>query len=342
MRHRPKRSARSVKLQHTVAALVPAAILTLSITGFMWAQKEVTVVVDGRTLHVATQAHDVAAVLEQAGVAVDSDDVVTPAVDTEVDSGDTVIVRHSVPVTVDLGGEPVEVDVVGETVADALVAAGADPESHSTVTPALGEPLEAGMTIAAPAVFTRVTQEETTLTPDVEIKRDPTMPKGKRRVIDKGTPGRLLRVYRVLVTGGVEGAPGLSAEKVVSEAEPRVVAVGTGTASASSSGGRDYRIPAPPKGGRRLRVETTAYSPREPGLDFTTATGARAKRGVIAVDPRVIPMGTRVYVPGYGYAVARDTGGAIKGRRIDLCYDTVAECIRWGRRDVTIIVLDKQ
>jgi 3D (Asp-Asp-Asp) domain-containing protein len=61
---------------------------------------------------------------------------------------------------------------------------------------------------------------------------------------------------------------------------------------------------------------------------------------VIAVDPRVIPLGTHVYVPGYGYAVAADTGGAIKGRRIDLCFETVGQCDRWGRRDVTIIVLD--
>jgi 3D (Asp-Asp-Asp) domain-containing protein len=90
-----------------------------------------------------------------------------------------------------------------------------------------------------------------------------------------------------------------------------------------------------------MRVEATGYSPREPGLDFTTSTGARAGRGVIAVDPSVIPYGTRVWIPGYGYAVANDCGGAIKRDRIDLCFDTVAEAIRWGRRSVTIIILDQ-
>jgi len=340
MRQRPKRSARSVKLQHFVAAVVPAAIVILSITGFMWAQKEVTVVVDGRTLRVSTQARDVAAVLEQAGISANSGDLVTPSVDSDVDTGDTVIVRHAVPVTLDLGGEPVKMDVVGATVADALVAAGADPASNASVTPALSEPLEPGMKIEVPDVFMRVTQEETTLTPDVEIHKDPTLPRGERRVLASGSPGRMLRVYRVLVTSGVEGEPGLSAEKVVSKAEPKIVLVGTGDHTSESSRAAAYNIPAPPKAGRRMRVETTAYSPRQPGLDFVTATGARAKRGVIAVDPRVIPLGTRVYVPGYGYAVARDTGGAIKGKRIDLCFETVAECFRWGRRDVTIIVLD--
>jgi len=341
MRVRPKRSARFLKLQHTIAAVVPVLIVTLSITGFMWAQKEVTVVVDGRTVRVDTQADDVASVLDEAGVSVDHSDVVSPAPDEPLESGDTVVVRHSVPVTVDLGGDKVKVDVVGETVADAIVAAGADPSSATAVTPDLTRPLEAGMTIEAPNMYVRVMQEESTITPHVEEQRDSLLPKGERRVITAGEPGRVLRVYRVLVTNGIEGTPTLSAERVVERPGTTIVAVGTGVKHRSAgSAYRPVKVPKPPTGGRKMRVEATGYSPREPGLDFHTATGARAKRGVIAVDPRVIPLGTRVYIPGYGYAVARDTGGAIKGRRIDLCFDTVAECYRWGRRNVTIIILD--
>jgi uncharacterized protein YabE (DUF348 family)/3D (Asp-Asp-Asp) domain-containing protein len=339
MRYRPKHSARSSRIPHTIAAVVPAVIVVLSITGFMWAQKEVTVVVDGQPRCVTTQGADVAEVLKDVGVSVKKGDVVTPTVSTSVDNGDTVIVRRAVPVTLDLGTGPVEVEVVGGTVADAIVAAGADPATTASVTPALTEPLEPGMKIEVPDTFTRVVQEETTLTPEVEIRKDPLLPKGERRVVDEGAPGTLLRVYRVTVTDGVEGEPGLTAEKVVDEPEPTVIALGTGQ-GLKDVVNRGRLVPCAPEGGTRVRVETTAYSPRQPGLDFTTATGARAKRGVIAVDPRVIPLGTRVYVPGYGYAVARDTGGAIKGHRIDLCYDSVAECVRWGRRDVTIIVLD--
>jgi len=340
MRHRPKRSARVLKLQHAIAALVPAAIVTLSITGFMWAQKEVTVVVDGRSLCVATQANDVAAVLEQAGVPVDSHDVVTPSPDAEVESGTTIVVRHSVPVTLSAGGHSTRVDVVGDTVADALVAVGmADAASSATVTPALNSPLTPGMDIAVPDTFTRFTQEQTALAPEVEVHRDPTLPRGERRVITTGAPGRLLRVYRVAVIGGVEGEPGLSAEKVVSKAQPQIVAIGTG-AVVTRAVNRRRVAQLPPSTGKKLRVATTAYSPRQAGLDFTTATGARAEYGVIAVDPRVIPLGTKVFVPGYGYAVARDTGGAIKGKRVDLCFDSVAEAMSWGRRTVTIVVLD--
>lgn len=92
--------------------------------------------------------------------------------------------------------------------------------------------------------------------------------------------------------------------------------------------------------GRSLLMVATAYSPEEPGLTDHTATGLRAQRGVVAVDPRVIPLGTRVHVEGYGNAIAADTGSAIKGNRIDLCFDTLAECNAYGRRMVRVEILD--
>jgi len=70
-----------------------------------------------------------------------------------------------------------------------------------------------------------------------------------------------------------------------------------------------------------------------------TATGVRAHRGIVAVDPRVIPLGTHLYVPGYGYCVAADTGGAIKGRRIDLCVPSPHEADRYGAHRLRVYIL---
>jgi 3D (Asp-Asp-Asp) domain-containing protein len=93
-----------------------------------------------------------------------------------------------------------------------------------------------------------------------------------------------------------------------------------------------------------LIMEATAYDPgpRSCGkyADGYTATGAKATKGVVAVDDRVIPMGTRMYIPGYGFAVAADRGSAIKGNRIDLCYDTYREAIQFGRHQVKVYLLD--
>jgi len=71
-----------------------------------------------------------------------------------------------------------------------------------------------------------------------------------------------------------------------------------------------------------------------------TAIGLRARKGIIAVDPRVIPLGTKLYIPGYGEAMAADTGGWIKGNRIDLCFETMEECYRWGRRRIKIYLVE--
>lgn len=91
---------------------------------------------------------------------------------------------------------------------------------------------------------------------------------------------------------------------------------------------------------RVLRVEATAYSSAQPGLSAYTATGTLCRRGVIAVDPKVIPLGTKVFIPGYGYAVAEDTGGAIRGHIIDVAFDTVAECYQFGRKHIDIYIID--
>jgi 3D (Asp-Asp-Asp) domain-containing protein len=87
---------------------------------------------------------------------------------------------------------------------------------------------------------------------------------------------------------------------------------------------------SPPTGKRRLVVSATCYD-----LPGRTATGMPVGQGVVAVDPSVIPLGTRMYVPGYGNGVAADVGGGIKGDIIDL-WMTPSQCAAWGRRTVTI------
>ena len=89
-----------------------------------------------------------------------------------------------------------------------------------------------------------------------------------------------------------------------------------------------------------MEMEATAYLPTDGGGNGITASGLPAQYGVVAVDTDVIPLGTRLYIPGYGEAIAADTGGAIYGDRIDLCMESYGEAMQFGRRDVTVYVLD--
>ncbi|MTD37587.1 peptidase M23 [Erwinia sp. CPCC 100877] len=103
----------------------------------------------------------------------------------------------------------------------------------------------------------------------------------------------------------------------------------------SSNGGSDTA------NGRVLYMQSTAYSWREAGSGYITATGIdlRSQSNVIAVDPSVIPLGSLVEVEGYGMAIAGDTGGAIRGNIIDVHFPTVDQCITWGRRNNVKVVI---
>jgi 3D (Asp-Asp-Asp) domain-containing protein len=85
-------------------------------------------------------------------------------------------------------------------------------------------------------------------------------------------------------------------------------------------------------------MQATAYLPTDGDGKCITATGVRARHGVVAVDPRVIPLGSRVYIPGYGVALAADTGGAIKGNKIDIYLDSHSECLQRGRHAETVYI----
>src|SRR5699024_2317005 len=88
-----------------------------------------------------------------------------------------------------------------------------------------------------------------------------------------------------------------------------------------------------------LSFQSTGKRPGDKSYGIT-ASGTKAKVGTVAVDPNVIPLGTRLYVDGYGFCVAEDTGGAIKGNRIDLFFNSTSEARNFGRRQVKVYILE--
>lgn len=86
-------------------------------------------------------------------------------------------------------------------------------------------------------------------------------------------------------------------------------------------------------------MESTGYSPQDPGVTGITYSGLPMRRGVVAVDPVLIPLGTRMYIMGYGEGYACDIGSAIKGNKIDLAFDNRGQALEWGRRRVHVYIL---
>ncbi len=331
----------------TISAVVlSAALVAATATGFAWAPRGVTVIVDGVSSTYATKCASVGALLDEQRVPRAAGDVVTPSEGSVLTPGGTIVVRHAVPVRITIGRTQVTRRVVGRTVADALVAMGIDPLDGLLVKPGLDTPLTSGMSVVALEAWVRTWQQRYKVPCGTQVEEDDRLPAGQRLLREPGREGVGVRTYRAIVTRGKPGKAELVSDTVALAPLDRIVIVGVQRTVRPSVLARAVlkpvsytSIPAPPAQGERVEVVATAYSPNAASGGPHTFTGMLAGFGIIAVDPNVIPLGTRLYVPGYGYGLAADTGGAIKGHRIDVCYDHEWQCEEWGRQTLYVTIV---
>lgn len=298
----------------------------------------------GRIVHVSVDGHTstfnsfrptVGGVLASRKIALHQDDLVIPAPETQIWPGVQISVIRPVPATLTIGGAARPVWVAAQTVGGALERLGVPVDPLDRVYPGRASALSAGLRITVERREYRTWMERSEIPFPAQVLTDSSLWRGMRLVREPGRPGFKERRLRALYADGrpVDVTP--LAWTVVQTPMPRVTAVGTRAriASRGQFAGREYMI-----------VEATAYYPGPNnyggGVGTRTATGMLAQRGVVAVDPSVIRLGSRLYIEGYGYAIAGDTGGAIKGLRIDLCYNTYDEAITFGRRQATVYILD--
>lgn len=164
------------------------------------------------------------------------------------------------------------------------------------------------------------------------------LPPGQRRTISAGSHGIAWVTERITFWNDVVVGRQTISREVVRNATPPVELVGSPKTLAQlrSALPRGF-VPS------ALTMVATAYTADSATAYPTgyTATGTLAHEGVVAVDPHVIPLGTTLFVPGYGIAVAADTGGAIVGNRIDLCMDSYGDAVNFGRQTVRVYILKR-
>lgn len=194
--------------------------------------------------------------------------------------------------------------------------------------------LPANQPVITESSFTEELQEETEILPKkVVYADDPETEAGIEQVLEEGSDGKKVAIIRITYTKNGE------------EYEKEIVSTET-TLPKDKKILRGTKIvwktldtpDGPTQYWKKLRVYATHYDSRCLGCNEWTAIGMRAGKGVIAVDPKVIPMRSKVYIPGYGVAVAGDTGSAIKGNIIDLGFDD-ARTAGWSARFVDIYLL---
>lgn len=174
--------------------------------------------------------------------------------------------------------------------------------------------------------------------PPVQTRRSAKLAKGWEIILVPGIPGE--ERVRVAITHwyGRERSRTESSLEMTKPPRPELRMIGTA---------RENAINAPKltRVARTRRMEATGYDPGPHTNSWayagTTKLGWRTRRGIVAVDPKVIPLRSLLYIEGYGLAWAGDVGGAIKGDRLDLCFNKTEDALAWGRRKVTAYVLSE-
>jgi 3D (Asp-Asp-Asp) domain-containing protein len=231
-----------------------------------------------------------------------------------------------------LAGEPKALQTTAQTVGGLLAEQNITLGKDDRISASLTSSLKPGMTVWV----ARIRSEKAIERKEVPFSTKRTYSSGLRvgtRVVKQaGKPGEKTVVYRDYYKNEVRTSR-VKISESYTKPQTQIEVVGTRGMTLASRGFF---------GGRRMvEMRATGYGPGGNGKwGMRTASGLRPGFGVVAVDPRFIPLGTRLYIDGYGHAVAGDTGGAIKGDRIDLGYDSDSEAARVGRKRVRVLILD--
>jgi uncharacterized protein YabE (DUF348 family) len=320
-----------------VVALLIVVIASAAI--FIVTRKQITLTVDGTTRRVVTHRSTVSGLLKDQRVQLAAKDEVLPALEAKLQKQGKVTVYRAVDILIKSDGQLQPFTTAKPTVKAALADAGVTLGKVDRVEPDLASPVAAGMKIIVHRVQQRTVVEKIVIPFPVLRRQDADLEKGKVKVVRVGQKGVKERAYSIIVEDGKQIKKALISEKVAKDPVPQLVAVGTKKVvrTLTTSRGATYRY------NEMRSMVATAYDPgpaSNPHGNGTTYLGLKAGYGIVAVDPRVIPLRSRLYIPGYGEALAGDTGGAIKGDRIDLGFNTYQDAMRFGRKRITVYVLE--
>jgi 3D (Asp-Asp-Asp) domain-containing protein len=299
----------------------------------------------GRTVHLSVDRDEqtfqsyrrtVGETVQAAGITLRPGDRVVPDPAAYLWPGIEIKVIRAIPVTLRVGRSSSSIRVAATTVGEALQLLGVTLGPIDQLYPAAGTPLRPGMHVSVERREWNMWMEQRRIPYTSRTVADPQLFKGNRVVRTAGRQGLDERVVEVLYANGRPAASFPHAWSAVQAPVNEVIAVGTRAmiASRGSFAGHEY-----------MMLEATAYYPGPNnyggGVGLRTAIGMLAQRGVVAVDPSVISLGSKVYIEGYGYAIAGDTGGAIQGMRIDLCFNTYDEAIHFGRQTIKVYIIER-
>lgn len=306
--------------------------------------------------NVRTRQGSAGEVIEENNIQVGLYDKLNVEHEDTLDSGDEIIIKRGVQISVNVDGEIITSAATNATVEEALLENGYFLGELDYTVPSADSTVTDGMEISVIRVASENVSRDEEIPFEIIYKNDSSLYEGETKVVSEGKKGLVRITENVVCENGEKVSSAEISRETITEKVDRVIARGTkkkvartskSSSSTVSSNAKKASEPvqSSAKGfsySKKLSMTATAYSAfNKSGSYGKTASGMRAGFGVAAVDPRVIPLGTKLYIDGYGYAVAADTGGAIKGNKIDLCFEkSNSELMAFGRKTMTVYVLE--
>ena len=330
-----------------------------------WEQsQQVAIMIDEEEQSLWTTKRTVSEVLDEAGIELTEHDEVSPGLSARLDDKNSITVDKAYEFTLVDGGKKKKFWSTSTTIGDFLEKEGIKIGKLDRIEGKSDDLIQSASTVKIVRVEKDTDTVEEAKTFAIETRNDESLLKGHEKVVQEGKKGKISREYEIVKEDGKEVSRSLVKESTLEESTKEIIAVGTKVVvadtsaatvatsnsksasetknTASPSVSRDNS--AAPSDGKEFYVSATAYTAGCNGCSGITATGINLKSNpnlkVIAVDPSVIPLGSKVWVEGYGHAIAGDTGGAIKGNKIDLHMATKQAAYGFGKRQVKIKIIN--
>lgn len=314
----------------TARCLLCASVLLtllLLLTGFD-VSRRVIVDCDGQRREIRTNLEQPEQILKDAGIRLEpGDSWQLQGFNKNIQDGSVISVRRGVPFTVTAGGKSKSCKSSKATVGEALKEQGYSFRKKRLYPPA-HTPLTAGAAIHILNKGESLVEQEAETPPETEYIDDRSLAAGIEVVESQGTPGREKIVSAASKANDPAAKRELGRERL-HRGDKKIVRRGVALSVKTPEGYKRYS--------KKLTCEATAYV----ATGHKTSLGLVPYEGIVAVDPDYIPYYTKMYIPGYGIAMAGDTGGDMIHHRIDLFMDSYQKAIRFGRRDVEVYILEE-
>lgn len=302
------------------------ALFIAAIAVYTHLEKEVTIKVGEKVVEATTFSDNVEEVLKEKNIKLGKEDVVVPGIDEKVKDKMTIEVKRAFPVKIFYDGKERLVKTQPDKVKNIVKKANISLDQKDKTVPELEEHIKTKGSIQVVRVEEKVDIKVNNIPYKTITRKDSNLSVGSTKVAQEGEEGK----EKIITTYNLENGEIVSKTTnkiLLKESKPKIVLMGSMDVAYRGGSKFSYK--------QKMSMTATAYT----YTGSCTATGTTTRRGVVAVDPSVIPLGSRLYIEGYGYARAEDTGGAIKGNRIDVFLPSYSEARRYGRRQVTVYVL---